>query len=168
MKNLWRLLLCGIVGISAIAASGQRLRVGQMFPDFAAQDFQSQQKIARQDLNGHVVIVDFWASWCGPCKESFPFYSKLFAEKKEQGLIIIGVNVDDQLDDAKKFMQVNPAPYTVIYDEGRKLTKQVGVATMPSSYILDRKGKVMEIHKGFLNKKKDEIAREIDRLLTKK
>ena len=105
-----------------------------------------------EDLHQHkgqVVYVDFWASWCVPCAHSFPFLNELHQQFKDKGLQIIGINMDENIDDARDFLVKTPAQFTIAADTSTQCAKDFGVKAMPSSYLIDRKGIVHHIHQGF-------------------
>ena len=98
---------------------------------------------------GKVVIVDFWASWCVPCRRSFPWLNEMQAKYRDQGLVVIGVNEDASADDSVAFLKEVPAHFKTIRDEDGALAREFDVVAMPSSYILDRDGNVVTRHLGF-------------------
>ncbi|MES1263696.1 MAG: TlpA disulfide reductase family protein [Peristeroidobacter soli] len=114
---------------------------------------------------GHVVIVDFWASWCKPCRQSIPWLNSLRARYGASGLTIVGVNVDAERRDADKFLHVVPIDFEVVFDPQGNIAKQFKVQGMPSSYFIDRSGKLAETHLGFREAKKAEIEAAIKALL---
>ena len=101
------------------------------------------------ELKGKVIYVDFWASWCPPCIKSFPFLNQLEAELKNQGLYVIGVNLDEKLADAQEFLAKFPVNFSIAADPSKQCAKDFNVMAMPTSYIIDRKGNIRHIHKGF-------------------
>ena len=105
---------------------------------------------------GNVVVVDFWASWCVPCRRSFPWLNAMQAKYAEQGLVVIGVNLDAERAAADEFLAVYPADFRVYFDSERQLAKEFGVEAMPSSYVIGRDGSVVASHLGFKVKKQDE------------
>ena len=118
-----------------------------------------------QRYKGQVIYVDFWASWCGPCAKSFPFLNEMHQQLKDQGLQIVGVNLDENLDDAKAFLAKYPASFSVVTDESKQCAKDFEVKAMPSSYIIDRKGIVHHIHLGFRPGEAKEVRRIVEKLL---
>jgi cytochrome c biogenesis protein CcmG/thiol:disulfide interchange protein DsbE len=98
---------------------------------------------------GKLVYVDFWASWCAPCLQSFPFMNSLQQRYQAAGLQIIAINLDKKMDDAQIFLSKNPAQFLVLFDPTGQTPQQYGVKGMPSSYLIDRKGKLIFTHKGF-------------------
>jgi len=101
------------------------------------------------ELKGKVVWVDFWASWCVPCRHSFPWMNKMQEKYGAQGLQIIGVNLDDDKSAADKFLRETPATFTLRFDPTGTLARKFDVQAMPSSYLLDAAGNVIGKHFGF-------------------
>ena len=101
------------------------------------------------ELKGKVVLVDFWASWCVPCRHSFPWMNQMQQKYGAQGLQIIGVNLDDDKSAADKFLKETPAKFTLRFDPAGTLARKFDVQTMPSSYVLDSSGNVIAKHFGF-------------------
>ena len=139
------LLLLAIVTLTHVAFAGG-LKVGEAFPDLAAQKLDG---TLPADLKGKVVMIDFWASWCGPCRQSFPAMNELQEKYGAQGLVIIAVNVDEDKADMDQFLKTHPASFTIVRDARQQLVDKVSIKTMPSSFILNREGKVVATHSGF-------------------
>lgn len=121
-----------------------------------------------QQYKGQVVYVDFWASWCVPCAHSFPFLNELHQEFKDKGLQIIGINMDENVDDAKNFLAKTPAKFTIASDASTQCAKDFDVKAMPSSYLIDRKGIVHHIHQGFRSEDIKELRALVEHLLAAK
>ena len=100
-------------------------------------------------LKGRVVYVDFWASWCGPCKQSFPWMNEMHGKYAARGLEIVAINVDAKASDAERFLASTPAKFTVGFDPKGETPKQFAVKAMPTSYLIDGNGKVVAVHAGF-------------------
>jgi cytochrome c biogenesis protein CcmG/thiol:disulfide interchange protein DsbE len=113
------------------------------------------------DYKGKVVVVDFWASWCVPCRRSFPWMNEMHSRYENDGLVIIGVNVDRRSEDAAAFLAKYPAKFDVAYDPDGALAKKYGVEVMPSSIIFDRGGEVIHRHSGFKVKRQSEYEATI-------
>ncbi len=105
---------------------------------------------------GKVVVLDFWASWCVPCRRSFPWLNAMHEKYADEGLVIVGVNLDMERADAEQFLQEYPARFAILYDDNQHLAKQFEVVAMPSSYVIGRNGKVIARHMGFKVKQQDE------------
>lgn len=116
--------------------------------------------------SGKVVLVDFWASWCGPCKASFPAYNRLHRKYASKGLVIIGVGVDDDPAKHADFLSKNKASFATLHDSAKKNAAAYGPTTMPTSYLIDRKGVIRHVHSGFKGAKTEAaIDAEIEALL---
>ena len=98
---------------------------------------------------GDVIYLDFWASWCGPCRESFPWMNEMLAKHKDKGLQIIGVSLDHDKNLARRFADEFKAEFTIGYDVNGSIADQFGVKGLPSSVIIDREGNLFEFHTGF-------------------
>lgn len=120
------------------------------------------------ELTGKVVYVDFWASWCAPCRRSFPWMKTLQAKYADKGLQIITVNVDRDAEAAKTFLAETKAPFKVIYDARGELAKLFELQAMPSSYVFGRDGKFRESHRGFNPKDTLKTEESIKALLAEK
>jgi len=118
-------------------------------------------------LRGKVVLLDFWASWCEPCRHSFPWLNEMQTKYADRGLVIIGVNVDREHADAERFLREIPATFRIVYDPAGALASRYDVPGMPSSYVLDAKGDVVGRHIGFRNALRAEREAELQKLLEK-
>lgn len=118
-------------------------------------------------LKGRVVYIDFWASWCGPCRQSFP-WMKAMQAKYGKDLAIIAINVDQEKKKADDFLAEFQPAFSVLFDPAGTLASQFKVQTMPSSYMLDHTGKPRFKHLGFHESKRAEYEKEITQLLSEK
>jgi thiol-disulfide isomerase/thioredoxin len=114
--------------------------------------------------HGKVVYLDFWASWCVPCRESFPWMQDMQRRYGPQGFVVVSINVDEQRADAERFLLRYGGAITVEFDPAGTLAQQYGVKGMPSSFLLDRAGAVRFRHTGFRAKDRDPIEAEIRQL----
>lgn len=115
---------------------------------------------------GHVVYVDFWASWCGPCKESFPWLNEM--SKKYPNLKIVGINLDKNQKDADDFLKKYPAQFEILFDSAGKTAEKYKVKGMPYSIIFDKDGKEVQSHIGFSKEKAKDALSQIKKLLGEK
>jgi thiol-disulfide isomerase/thioredoxin len=119
--------------------------------------------------NRHKVIyVDFWASWCEPCRQSFPWMNKMQSRYHDQGFDIIAINLDDQHSNAVKFLHKMPADFTIAYDPRGTIAQRYGLAVMPTSYLIDRKGQISYVHRGFKSEDRDAMESRIKSLVLKR
>lgn len=116
---------------------------------------------ALQSYSGKWVYVDFWASWCAPCQASFPFMNQLQNKLQNENFTVVAINLDEQTQDAKAFLEQNSANFPVIFDAQGKLPAQFGVQAMPTSFLLNPQGKVIWKHQGFLPKDAQYIQQTI-------
>ena len=114
---------------------------------------------------GKIVYVDFWASWCVPCRKSFPWMNAMQAKHQEQGFVVLSINLDAEETLSKKFLKKNPANFAIIYDARGKLAQKFKLKGMPSSYLFDRQGKLISAHTGFNGKKQQQYEDEIEQAL---
>ena len=105
---------------------------------------------------GKVVIVDFWASWCVPCRRSFPWMNEMVAKYTDQGLVVIAVNLDKEPEAADAFLSEVPADFEIRFDPDASLAQEFGVEAMPNSFVFGRDGQLVARHLGFKVRKQDE------------
>ena len=117
------------------------------------------------EYRGKVVIVDFWASWCVPCRQSFPWFNAMHDEYGDDGLVILGVNTNDDAEEAQQFLDEFPAKFEIVYDPDGQLAQDFGVVAMPSSFVFSRDGELDTRHLGFLRSRRDEYEAVIQRLI---
>lgn len=158
---LWITLCTHLVFGTRSAAA---LETGQPAPEIALQDFNGK-LVKLSQLKGKVVLVDFWASWCAPCRESLPFLDKLSKSYRDRGLVVLGVNIDSDLGAARKFLKGLPVSFTVLNDPEKLVAKAYAPPTMPSSYLIDRNGKVHLVHAGFKPSDAARLDAEVKNLL---
>ncbi len=117
---------------------------------------------------GKVVYLDFWASWCNPCRESFPWMNGLQETLASKGFVVIAVNVDHDRALADRFLQQNPAQFKIVYDSEGAIAEQYDFKDMPTSILIGRDGKVRYVHAGFFPEKKRTYLAHINELLNEK
>ena len=122
-------------------------------------------KIHLKQYRDKIVYVDFWASWCKPCRESFAFMNEMQRKYASKGLQIIAINLDEQRSAASAFLSKYPAEFNIAYDPQAKTPAAYGVKVMPTSYLLDRKGNIIFTHKGFKHNQTDELEQRIAQAL---
>ena len=117
---------------------------------------------------GKIVLVDFWASWCAPCKASFPAYAKVHGDYAARGLVIVAVSIDEKAADYDRFVKRLAPPFATLLGADMKLVRQVVVPTMPTSYLIGRDGRVRFMHAGWHDDTEHELRKEIEILLAEK
>ncbi len=116
-----------------------------------------------KDNKGKVIYIDFWASWCTPCKKSFPWMNNI--QKKYNNLKVISINVDAEKSYATEFLKQTPANFSVIYDPNGEVAKQYKLKGMPSSYVINKKGVLVATHVGFNKTKQLKYEKDLKALL---
>ena len=155
----------GLILSALIASVGSATaqEVGSRAPAF---DLPGSVKPVRfADFKGRVVYVDFWASWCAPCKQSFPWMNDMQAKYGPRGFSIVGVNVDQKREDADKFLASTPANFLVAYDTSGKVAEAYQPKGMPTSFLIGADGKVRAVHVGFKDSQREVLEREIEAAL---
>ncbi|MGC3980282.1 MAG: TlpA disulfide reductase family protein [Steroidobacteraceae bacterium] len=100
-------------------------------------------------LKGQVVMLNFWASWCGPCRTEMPLMDQIYKKYSAAGFVLLGVNVDTDSTDAQKFLSQVPVSFPIAFDRDNKVSKLYDVSAMPSTVFIDRKGNVRALHRGY-------------------
>lgn len=157
-----------VLTLAASAFMANATEVGQSAPQFTLPTLKNDAPTALKQFAGKVVYLDFWASWCAPCKTSFPLLNKLHAKLKAQGFEVVAVNLDEDKTLAEKFLQEVPVEFSVLRDAKGEWADQYVVDSMPTSFIIDRNGIVQKIHHGFTSDDIKEIEIKITELLAKK
>ena len=121
--------------------------------------------LALERLRGQVVYVDFWASWCGPCRRSFPWMNEMNRKYAAKGLAIVAINVDKKRADAERFLAQIPAEFTVVFDAPGAVPAAYAVKGMPSSYLIDANGRVVVVEQGFRDESRAVLEEKIRALL---
>jgi thiol-disulfide isomerase/thioredoxin len=114
---------------------------------------------------GKLVLVDFWASWCAPCRHSFPWLNEMQAKYADRGLVVVGVNVDRERKDAEHFLHEVPAHFRIVYDPSGALAAGDDVPGMPTSFVFGPDGKLIEKHIGFQQGSRAQREAELQKLL---
>lgn len=123
------------------------------------------QSLAISSLRGSVVYVDFWASWCVPCRLSMPALDALYREHRAHGFAVVGINKDVSSEDARKFLKKVPVSFPLVTDAHDAAARAFDVKAMPSGYLVDRKGVVRKVHRGFTAETGTALREEIEGLL---
>ena len=137
------LLLATLVSLPAMAVAPQ-----EPAPVFQLQGMDGK-PVNLADLKGQVVMINFWATWCGPCRQEMPLLEKLYARYKPMGFTLLGVNVEPDSTLAAGFLEKTPVTFPILFDTDSAVSKLYKVAGMPSTAIVDRKGNLRWVHKGY-------------------
>jgi peroxiredoxin len=151
-----------LVSLGALTASA--LDAGERAPELGRADLDGN-TIRMAGLRGKVVVVDFWATWCEPCREELPVLNRLYRRHRSEGLVVVGVSVDNAEDNVREFLGEFPLAFPIIHDSGHQIAGRYAPPSMPSSYIIDRRGVVRHVHQGYRARDAEVITREIRALL---
>ena len=116
-------------------------------------------------LEGKVVLIDFWASWCGPCKQEMPVLEALHKKYESAGLVIVGVNIDKSEKKMNNFLKATPVTFRQVHDNKLKVASRYEPPSMPSSYFIGRDGKIRRVHEGFRKTDAAKLEAQIKQLL---
>jgi thiol-disulfide isomerase/thioredoxin len=157
------LVLAALVLFEAPAVA---LDKGQAAPEIALEDLTGK-PMKLSDLRGKVVLVDFWASWCAPCRESLPVLETLAKTYRDAGLVVVGINIDKTPELAREFLTKNKLKlsFPVLHDKKHEVAASYAPPTMPSSYLIDRKGRVLSVHAGFRKSDAEKLESELNAVL---
>ena len=163
MINL-KVLAAIILIILATSIPSFALEKGVKIPSFAVKD-QNGHVYDLSGFEGNIVYIDFWASWCGPCKKSLPWLNGISRKYKDKGLKILAINLDTNKQDADKMIASIKPEFEIAFDPDGASPEEFEVDTMPSAFLIDRKGKIVEIYKGFNETDEEAIEKNIAKLL---
>ena len=160
-KIKWPALAAVLFACVTLADAG--VKVGDALPDLAGAKLEGK---LPDTLQGKVVLVDFWASWCLPCAQSFPVMEDLQEKYKDRGLVVLAVNVDETNELMQNFLKKHAVTFPVVRDADQKLVAAFAPETMPTSFLVDTDGKVRYLHNGFHGETtRKEYITEIESLL---
>jgi peroxiredoxin len=161
-SHLARLVACAALAI----ASGTVPAVAPLStaPDFTLRTMGGP-NMRLQEQRGQVVMVNFWATWCGPCRQEMPHLNRLYEKYKASGFVLLGVNVDDDARNAADVAAKLGVTFPVLLDTDKKVSKLYDLATMPSTVLIDRDGKIRYVHRGYLTGYEDAYDKQIRELL---
>jgi len=137
-----------LLSLFVSAAARAEVKSGQPAPDFDGQTL-AHQPLKLSSLRGKVVLLDFWATWCEPCKKELPLLSKLAPKLKARGVEVVAVNIDDDPRNAESFLRQKGIALTVVADAAKKIVGRWEPPKMPSSYVIDPTGTVRAVNGGF-------------------
>ena len=144
------------------------MEIGEPAPAFELETLGGADTRALTDYQGKIVLLDFWASWCGPCRKSLPSYNQMYAELSDQNFEIIAINVDEDPADGLFFLERYAVDYLVLQDSGASVPPLYHLKVMPSSYLIDRDGIIQKIFFGFREGEIERVQTAVEGLLRAK
>jgi len=137
-------LFC-IFAATSLASSGLE---GQDAPDFALKS-STGENLRLSEYRGDVVMINFWATWCGPCRQEMPLLDELYSRYQRVGFDLLGVNIDDDSDRAMQMVRELGVSFPVLFDSRKEVSKLYEVEAMPVTVLVDREGRVRHVHHGY-------------------
>lgn len=151
-----------VVSLSVMANVGAS--EGQTAPDFTLKS-RAGENVKLNELRGTVVLVNFWASWCGPCRTEMPLLDDLYQEYRDYGFTILGVNLDEERAQAEKLLEKVPVSFPILFDPTNSTTETYNVDAMPTTVLIDRNGVIRHHHRGYKDGYMDKYASEVKALV---
>jgi len=166
MKKLFSCIRYSVLipSLVCLVSLAQAVETGMNVPDCQLKQLTAD-KVVPLSVPGRVKYVDFWASWCGPCVQSMPYMNDIQEQYRSQGLDVIAINVDENREDAEAFLKAHPANITIAQSTDGQCPGQFGVQAMPSSYLIDKHGKIRHIQLGFRPSETAVVREKIQGLL---
>lgn len=164
MQNLTAILFSTCLTLGLLSANAAALEAGAPAPDFTLKS-RSGENIKLSELRGDVVMVNFWASWCAPCRQEMPLLEDLYEHYADLGFTLLGVNVEEDSQPALALLKEIPVTFPVLLDTRNQVSKLYDVVAMPSTVILDRDGHVRYVHKGYLPGYENDYREQIKELI---
>ena len=160
MQRLWIALIAVTVAASSLYAA----TISETAPAFALKSRHGD-TVALEGLRGQVVMINFWATWCGPCRQEMPHLEALYERYQNLGFTLLGVNVEQDPKGADKWLAETPVSFPILFDPENGVSKLYDVVAMPSTVIVDRNGKVRYVHNGYKPGYEDEYQTQVRTLL---
>ena len=145
MKNVFLGLFFSIFAATSLASSGLE---GQTAPDFALKSATGE-NLRLSEYRGDVVMVNFWATWCGPCRQEMPLLDELYLRYQRVGFNLLGVNIDDDAGRAMEMLDELGVSFPVLFDTRKEVSKLYDVQAMPVTVLVDREGRIRHVHHGY-------------------
>jgi peroxiredoxin len=143
-----RVLSMAVALLAGTSAGAANLQPSAIAPDFTLRSMDGP-NLRLQEQRGRVVLVNFWASWCGPCRQEMPHLNKLYDKYRGSGFVLLGVNIDDNARTATDLATKLGLKFPVLLDTDKTVSKLYEMGAMPSTVVIDREGKVRYLHRGY-------------------
>jgi peroxiredoxin len=163
MKAINRFFLLCVLGLLVISVVKAEM-IDSPAPDFTLKS-RTGENIKLSELRGEVVMINFWASWCAPCRQEMPLLEVLYEKYGDLGFVLLGINVEEDSTKADELLKEIPVTFPVLYDNKNEVTKLYNVVAMPSTVIIDRDGKMRFLHRGYLPGYEEEYAKQVKALI---
>jgi peroxiredoxin len=159
-----RTVLAGLLLLGGAWASAAPLAPQALAPDFTLRTLDGK-NLRLGEQRGRVVLVNFWATWCGPCRQEMPHLNKLYDKYRSSGFMLLGVNVDEDTRNAVAVADKLGVRFPVLPDADKRVSQKYDLRAMPSTVLIDRDGRVRHVHRGYQSGFEDTYDRQIRELL---
>ncbi|WP_404364156.1 TlpA disulfide reductase family protein [Marinobacter sp.] len=164
MKTLLRQLVgASLLATLAFTASAAET-MNEPAPDFTLKSNQGE-NLRLEDYRGQVVMLNFWASWCGPCRQEMPVMDDIHEQYKDLGFTVLAVNVDENTAEADRFLSAVPVDFPILYDNESRVSELYGVDAMPSTVMIDRDGTARFLHRGYKPGYEEDYVKQVRQLI---
>jgi peroxiredoxin len=137
---------------------------GTVAPNFTLKS-SADKNVKLSELRGQVVMINFWATWCAPCRQEMPLLNRIYEQYRKSGFVLLGVNIDDKPETAKALAQQLGISFPVLFDTDKQVSQRYDVDAMPSTVLIDRSGKVRYIHRGYRSGYEERYTSQVRELL---
>lgn len=161
MKIIIAMLVVVSMGISQPLLAAEE---GKPAPDFTLKALDGS-NVKLNELRGTVVLVNFWASWCGPCRTEMPLLDNLYREYRDYGFTVLGINLDEEHSQALKLLDKVPVTFPVLFDPDNRTSETFAVDAMPTTVLIDRNGVVRHHHRGYKEGFMDKYEQQVKELV---
>jgi peroxiredoxin len=146
VKTLYRLVLVTLMALPSVQSNA--VAISEEAPDFTLKSLEGT-NLRLEEYRGQVVLINFWASWCGPCRQEMPLLDRLHHRYEDAGFAVLGVNVEGEAEPAQEIVDKTNVTFPVLIDEDQKVSEMYNLEAMPSTVVVDRDGVIRYIHRGY-------------------
>lgn len=164
MHRVTVLLALTVLSLAGTGAAAALPAIGVKAPDFASKS-DSGRNVRLSELRGQVVVINFWASWCNPCRQELPLLNKIYTQYRNAGFMLLAVNVDDNRRDAEAMLKRMNLRFPTLFDGDKNVAKLYGVDMMPATLVIDRDGRVRYVHRGYYDGYERKYEQQVRELL---
>lgn len=164
MMNMTRIFLSVFLTVLAAANLAASDLAGKQAPDFALKS-STGENLRLSEYRGEVVMINFWATWCGPCRQEMPLLDDLYSRYERVGFVLLGVNIDDEPRRAMQMIDELGVEFPVVFDSTKQVSELYDVSAMPVTVIVDREGNVRHVHHGYKPGYEEKYLNEVRALL---
>lgn len=165
IKAMRHIFAVALAASLALGVQAESIKIDGVAPDFTLKSNQDGKNLRLEDMRGQVVMLNFWASWCGPCRQEMPLMDDIFKKYEKFGFTIFAVNVDEDSADADRFLRDVPVTFPILYDNESRISELYGVDAMPTTVMIDRNGNKRFLHRGYKDGYEKEYVKQVKKLI---